>query len=310
MKPMRLPDNTKAYFIKLGRQGIWEAACIDEGIIRFGYRKTDHDKALAGDWDSIEAFWKEARGKAGTGKNDRRQIQTFYEATSDDLLVTFHSGYLWWCRPCGTPTIVRDGPLANTRVRQTVDGWHKTSLRGNPLLTSTLAGKLTKTQMYRGTICDVPETDYLLRRINDEPMPQVAEAEAAEAKLLDCILPMIRLLDPRDFELMIDLVFSASGWRRQTRTGGTQKTVDLDLLLPSTSERAFVQVKSQTNPSQYREYEQALLATDAHTRMFYVWHSGNVGEPIAARVTLWGPDTIARKVLDAGLLAWLKDRVS
>jgi hypothetical protein len=56
-------------------------------------------------------------------------------------------------------------------------------------------------------------------------------------------LEMMRLLEPRDFETLVDLMFSTSGWRRGI-IGNTQKTLDLDLLLPSTGERAFVQVKS------------------------------------------------------------------
>jgi hypothetical protein len=55
----------------------------------------------------------------------------------------------------------------------------------------------------------------------------------------------MKLLGPRDFETLVDLVFSTSGWRRQGVVGKTQKTLDLDLILPSTGERAFVQVKIQ-----------------------------------------------------------------
>ncbi len=34
-----------------------------------------------------------------------------------------------------------------------------------------------------------------------------------------------RLLEPQDFELLVDLVFSTSGWRRVGVVGGTQKTL-------------------------------------------------------------------------------------
>ena len=43
----------------------------------------------------------------------------------------------------------------------------------------------------------------------------------------------MKLLEPRDFELVVDLVFSTSGWRRQRTVGKTQKTVDLDEHAPS-----------------------------------------------------------------------------
>lgn len=249
-----------------------------------------------------------AKGNPRTAANDTRQIRTFFEASEHDIFITFSRGFLWWCRPSGVPVVVpEDG---DARLRQTVDGWHNTSVGGEPLVLSRLSGKLTKTQMYRGTICEVEEQSYLLRRINDQQAPEVAAAEAAERVLLDHILSMVRMLLPEDFELLVELIFSSSGWQRQARTGGNQKTIDLDLLLPSTRERAFVQVKSNTSPAEFSDYAEEFSATDAFARMFYVWHSGSIGAAAPAGVTLWGPDAIASKVLDAGLLAWLKDRVS
>jgi restriction endonuclease len=303
-----LPESTKAYFIKLGEGGTWESSCLSEGTIRFGYHATPQDLCVQGQWERVRAFWAQRRAKEGTATNDARQIRTFFEASEDDIFVTFSKSYLWWCRPYGVPVFhsAEDG----SRLRQTVDGWRNTSIGGEPLLVSRLSGKLTKTQMYQGTICEVEERAYLLRRINDQQTPEVLEAEATEQILTKQILAMIRLLTPKDFELMVELIFSRSGWQRQSSTGGSQKTVDLDLLLPTTRERAFVQVKSRTNTAQFEKYAAEFAATDAHARMFYVWHTGTVDRAAMAGITLWGPNVIGSKVLDAGLLAWLKDRVS
>ncbi len=65
----------------------------------------------------------------------------------------------------------------------------------------------------------------------------------------EAIVNLLRLLRPQDFEILVDLVFYTSGWRRQGVVGKTQKDIDLSLLLPSTGERACVQVKSRTTPS-------------------------------------------------------------
>jgi hypothetical protein len=67
-------------------------------------------------------------------------------------------------------------------------------------------------------------------------------------------LALMKLLGWRDFELLVDLVFTSSGWRRVGIVGKTQKTLDLDLILPSTGERAFVQVKSTTTLAELAEY--------------------------------------------------------
>ena len=116
--------------------------------------------------------------------------------------------------------------------------------------------------------------------------------------------------DPRDFELMAELIFSHSGWQRQSWTGGSQRAIDVNLRLPSTGESAFVQVKSETDDSQFDEYASYLAGTEAHACMFYVWHSGAINRKPSSNITLWGPDVIASKVLEAGLLTWLKDRAS
>ena len=52
----------------------------------------------------------------------------------------------------------------------------------------------------------------------------------------------------------MDLVFTSSGWRRLGVVGKTQKTLDLSLELPSTGERAFVQVKSRTDSKELADY--------------------------------------------------------
>lgn len=302
-------DTARAYFIKLGEGGEWAKECIEKGIIKFGYRGTPNDPCLRGEWDEVKAFWIERRnGDKSTAANDTRQIRTYYEATSDDIFITFSDGYLWWCQPRGVPVVLAEE--GGIRVRPTVDGWHNASITGGPLLIGRLSGKLAMTQMYRGTICEVRDKDYLLRRVTGQSIPELVEIEATEQRLVEQILSMVRLLSPEDFELMVELIFSRSGWQRQLRTGGTLKTIDLELLLPTTGERAFVQVKSRTDQAEFEAYAAAFAASDAYQRMFYVWHTGTLKELSAANITLWGPDDIGGYVLNAGLLAWLKDRVS
>jgi hypothetical protein len=90
--------------------------------------------------------------------------------------------------------------------------------------------------------------------------------------------------------------------------GKTQKTIDLALMLPSTGERAFVQVKSHTTSAELAEYVGQLEGT-LYNRMFYVFHSGDATTD-DERVIVMGPERIAELVLDAGLVNWLIDKVS
>lgn len=165
--------------------------------------------------------------------------------------------------------------------------------------------------MFRGTICDVRASEYLLRRLSDQLSPEVAAAEEAERALTAAIIPLMRLLTWQDFELLVDLVFSSSGWRRLSQVGRTQKTIDLELLLPSTAERAFVQVKSQATRASLDDYVGRLAEAEAYDRMFFVWHTGNIPEDEGPEgVILLGPKRLARMVLDAGLSSWLREKVS
>jgi len=119
----------------------------------------------------------------------------------------------------------------------------------------------------------------------------------------------MNLLRDRDFELLVELVFSHSGWRRLGIVGKTQKTIDIDLELPSTGERAFVQVKSDTTSAQLAEYINRLEEAGPYDRMFYVFHSGEA-ETDDERVSVIGPEQLAKMIVDAGLVNWLIRKVS
>ncbi len=171
-----------------------------------------------------------------------------------------------------------------------------------------LSGALTKLAAYRGTSCDVDASDYVIRRINGQKTPEVERALIASKEMKNAAIALMKLLGPRDFELLVDLVFTASGWRRVGTVGKAQKTLDLDVILPSTNERAFVQVKSKTTSAELTEYI-AKIKDGPYDRMFYVYHSGNA-DTDDARVTVIGPEQLADLVMDAGLVSWLIRKVS
>jgi hypothetical protein len=102
---------------------------------------------------------------------------------------------------------------------------------------------------------------------------------------------------------------ATSGWRRQGPVGKTQKTLDLDLILPSTGERAFVQVKSRTTSGELADYIGRLDDVGPYDRMFYVYHSGKA-DTDDERVTVITPEKLAELIVDAGLVGWLIRKVS
>lgn len=305
---------TSANYIKLGPNGRWEKRCLREGTLRFGYAEIGHELARSRDKEAIRQFFVDRGHATGAASDHARQIMAFYNSEPDQLWVTFADGHLWWCfaetevveLELTRVAAERDG----ARLRQTVGGWHNRNINGEPLRISELNGALTRLASYRMTVCQVRAFDYLVRKINGEDLPEVAEARKARKQTLESIRSLMRLLTWQDFELLVELVFSGSGWRRIGSTGGAQKTIDLDLVLPSTGERAFVQVKSQTNQAQLEEYLDHLNDRD-EDKMFYAYHTAKgrvtTQDP---RAILLGPQELAPMVLEAGLFDWLLKRAA
>lgn len=302
-----------AKYIKLGVKGAWERLCIDDGTLRLKYQDVPHGIAASGDLEGLRAHFL-ARGDAPkSAANHARQVQAFYQAGRETVWVTFSAGYLWWAVANGAVEYLggsaEEIQQRGSRLRRTVNGWHNESLGGMPLRMAELNGALTSTGNYRQTICDVGERDYLLRKINDHELPVIARARLAKADILGTIPDLLRLLHWCDFELLVELVFTQSGWRRVSASGGTQKTIDLELVLPTTGERAFVQVKSQTNQAQLDAYMGQFAERD-EDRMFYVYHSTRATLACDdARITLVGPEQFSAMVMDAGFFDWLLKKV-
>lgn len=122
---------------------------------------------------------------------------------------------------------------------------------------------------------------------------------------MGAIKDLMRLLQWRDFELLVELVFAQSGWRRVSASGGTQETIDIELVLPTTGEAAFVQVKSQTDQAQLDDYADRFGRRD-DAKMFYVYHTAKTPLSDAQdKIVLVGPERLAEMILEVGLFDWL-----
>lgn len=199
------------------------------------------------------------------------------------------------------------------RRRKTIGPWRNTDIEGKPLLIRDLSTRLTSIARYQGTLCGVDrEEAYLLRKINAEAEPLAVEAEGLRAALHELAVRLIATLHWRDFEILVDLIFTASGWRRVGVLGETE--ADLDLLIEqiATGERAFVQVKSRATPETLERYVTLFRARTDMTRMFFVCHSPSPAlrkKAPPADVDLWFAEALADKAIRAGLFEWLVQRI-
>jgi hypothetical protein len=91
-----------------------------------------------------------------------------------------------------------------------------------------------------------------------------------------------------------------------TETGGTQVTTDIELVLPLTGERLFVQVKTRLNQSTADAIIPDLLKMADGGRIFIVHHSGPPEiKNVHPQVTIIGPASLAEHVVDLGLIKWI-----
>lgn len=301
---------TRVRYIKLGAGGGWEKECLSRGIIRFGFGSAKAERyslCINGQWDELRKAFLSSGDSEGTATRFVNECRLFFEDDGSTLWITFIGEQLYW--GFLNPEPAKQHEDERGVWRSVVGGWQGTDINGEQLTKDRLSGALTKLAAYRGTSCKVDVADYVVRRINGEKSPQVEMAIRRMKEMRESALDLMRLLGPRDFETLVDLVFSTSGWRRQGVIGKTQKTLDLDLMLPSTGERAFVQVKSKTTPSELAEYVAKLDEIGPYERMFFVFHTGQANTD-DERVTVINPEKLAEMVVEAGLVDWLIRKVS
>lgn len=299
-------------YIKLGRGGAWAQSCLAAGELQFGYRTVPHDLCLANRWDTVtELLMQQGRSRAKA--NDAvREIRDFYSLGPDCLWITFADGHLWWtfAEAEVTWTGKSDDGSRGPRMRRTLNGWRNANILGEPLRIDQLSSKLTQVAAYRQTICTVKEEAYLLRRINGVEEPVVARARETRSDMAAIAADMIAGLHWADFETLVDLIFSRSGWQRISRIGGDQADTDLVLEQPTTGERAFVQVKSKAGQAVLDDYVGRYRRANGYDRLFFICHSPrseltNGEDP---NLHVWAGPRLADAAVKAGLFDWLVER--
>lgn len=308
-----LPSKAKRIrYIKLGRNRMWWNECKLNNRIRLGFDSglpKINEMATAGDWEAIRAYWE---NRTGTPTHHTNQTKEFFEDKGDTLWITFEDGCLYHGFSDGShpiPISADDKSEASSYRGMAGTGWSNLDAKGNELRIETLSGKLTKTAGYRQTICALGEEEetYLRDRLAGKVSPDIESAEVAKRSLIEAMKVLIKSLTWRDFELLIELIFANSGWRRTSATGGSQKTTDLDLLNPVTGDMAFVQVKSKTSQTQLLEY-QSLHSQErgSFDRMYFVYHSGKIDRSaLDDSTTLWNVHDVAAQVVQNGLVDWV-----
>jgi hypothetical protein len=305
-------NNLRIRYIKLGEGGKWAKDCFENNIIRLGYNSGSDEIYLNGinrKWEKIREYWL-AEGKTqNTASSFSNQTREFFYDNGNTLWITFEDGFLYYGFSDGKKITqeLPKGKNNNPTTFRTMDtnGWNFVDIEGKSLITTQLSGMLIKTAAYRGTICSfsADAEAYIKHRICGTVSEDINRAEKAKVELLESLKPLIKSLTDKDFEILVELVFSNSGWRRTSSTGGTQKTIDFELENTVIGESAFVQVKTKTSQKEFDYYVKK--KSDSHyARMFYVYHSGTI-KSMDEYISVWDLNKVTEQVLLNGLTDWV-----
>ncbi|WP_165938369.1 restriction endonuclease [Parafrankia sp. BMG5.11] len=272
-----------------------------------------YELAAAGDWDAVKQAYRGQGVSPATATGFTREIREFYTLGPNCLWITFARDHLWWAFSEPSVTVVTGEAGTEPRaIRPVLGRWRKDDIRGLPLRNHDLSSRLTQLAAYRGTICNVSATDYLVRRINGQEEPIVAAARIARDGLSKAVEALIRHLHWADFELFVDLLFARAGWRRVSALGGRMKDLDLVIEQPLTGERASVQVKSTADQRVLDACVSTFANSASANHFFFVCHSspGPLVAPALANGTvhIWNVEELAVQAVDQGLTGWLMEK--
>jgi Restriction endonuclease len=105
-------------------------------------------------------------------------------------------------------------------------------------------GIITAAAGFRGTVCEPAGSEEILRVIRNEEDEDARLAAFAREGYESAVGKLIARLRERDFELLIDLILSRTGFPRLAELGRTREGLDIEAQNATSREIVFVQVKS------------------------------------------------------------------
>jgi hypothetical protein len=314
-------------YIKLGTGGDVADDCFKDDLLYIGY---DTHLPEVREWcnqardvnkrdlaiHKIQNYWIEKRNKKqGTATNFTNSVLSVSEDEGKTLWFTVHErkiyygltegGELEYCQ-----TWEDNGSNSGSAKRMQY-GWCDRARDVSLLYINKLSGSLTKTQATRGAIALIQKSpaEYFINHLLGKPQKLKALAKKARDNLKEKLANIIKDLQPSEFEVLVDLIFANSGWKRDGELGGNIKFVDVTLMLPSTGETAAVQVKTKTSKSQSQQYIDVDYSSQGFDKFFYVYHTGEaITRKKDKKYFVWGVEEVADKSIDAGLSQWIIDR--
>lgn len=294
----------KVFYIKLGAGNQINIAkkCIENDLLWLGYNEAKDEtikEAILNEQQDSSKEWKEIwepirhsfpQANKQTQTSYAKAIRQFYTASEDDYFFTFLNSTMYYCHPIGdiipiTESNTHGGFDPGSRIRATT-GWKKTPIEDDSITLSEriISGRITKTKIFRGTICELKGKDKeVFFNTLKWQFPEYEELENLRAKSIDLILKVIQELNAHDFEILVDMVLTKSGWLRVGELGGTVKAIDMEYLIPVENKQVYVQVKSVLTDKECIEALKLLseeLAFESNAICYLTFHTNKTRKPI------------------------------
>ncbi len=302
-------------YVKNGAGGRWWPAAKASGQVHAGWKDVPDQLIKAADLKAIEPIITKLWGNKRGATQDFNALRTLLDHPSQHLWVTFEDGYLWWCT---VNDRIEVGPAGESKDRGNfwltcASQWSNRTIDGMRLLAmAELPGIVTAAAGFRGTICEPRASLEILRIVKNEENSDAQEAMLARRAYETAVAKLVARLGPKDFELLIELILSRSGWTRLATLGGVREGLDIEAENVASDEVAFVQVKSSADQSVLDQYLAKFLdRRERYSRMIFAVHSpkGTLKTPEYEPVRVWTGEWIARLVVRHGLGDWVASRL-
>lgn len=318
-------DYDQIRYIKLGAgASSTDQTCIDNGIAYIGFGTSDiqlFNLATAGNWEEFRSLTyqrdqsgsEQARKQRATSATN--QVRAFFECDQKTLWITFYAGLLHYGIFSSEDAPMRSDELRGC-TRSLQSGWRSTDANGKELKVENLSGNLTKVRGFQGTSFSLSDDQktYLVTRLSGRVPAYIEQIDQARESMVQAVKCAIKSLQPKDFELLVEIIFSRT-WRRIGQAGGSQKFIDITFEDPlNPDKRIAIQVKSETSIREIEHYCRD-SQRDRYEKFIFAFHTPDQASlldrsDLPEGIEIVDGERLANLVVDAGLIHWLKEKTS
>ncbi len=305
-----LPDSVR--YVKNGAGGKWWNAAKVNSQIHAGWNDVPDELLRAHDLVAIKRLIRS--DEYGGTTQDFNALRALLDNPSQHVWVTFQDGCMWWCTVTDQVDI---NPQGESEERghfwlTCATPWSDRSIGGvRHLVRAELPGNVAMLESFRATVCEPSASKEILRIIRNKEDADVATANLARATYVDAVAKLVARLGDKDFEVLVDLILSRTGWARLGKLGGVTEGVDIEVENVSADEIAFVQIKSSASQAVLDDYAARFTnRRDRYHRMIFAVHSPDesLTPPGGLPVQVWTGKKISELVVKLGLGDWVSKR--